>query len=378
LQSSQPEPTAVTRELTDASLLKERRKVDSVLAEGASVTGAALDESRTDADAATKEQRAITDAGAQAGSQQLARERELTDATLEEERGEADRAIERERRLRLALEASRRFGAERQGTDTDLASERGKSDEALLETSWLLSEERAAHEGTRQALTTRDQFLAIVSHDLRSPLSAVLAGTSILANAPELGAEDGRLRQAVERIRLNTTGMLRMIGDLLDVERIGAGKFVVALREQDLRSIAKRVAAMFEAAAAKKSLRLSVELPAEPLVVDCDGERIAQVIANLLDNAVKFTTARGAVVVSVTKVGSWAQVSVGDTGPGIPEAARARIFERFSQLPSSDRTGLGLGLFIAKSIIAEHEGQLWVASAPGQGSVFSFALRVAR
>jgi signal transduction histidine kinase len=140
--------------------------------------------SRHDADASTSEQRDATDAAGGTVDPLLVREREAMDATLGAERREADRAIKRERALRKALEHSRRFGAERLTTDNDLASERETHDDALLESTWLLSEERAAHDGTRLALTTRDEFLAIVSHDLRSPLSAVLAGTAVLMNDP--------------------------------------------------------------------------------------------------------------------------------------------------------------------------------------------------
>ncbi len=337
-------------------------------------TDKALDKSRGDADAVTLEQRDATDAGGGPVDPAVVLEREVTDATLEAERKDADRAIERERALRRALEKTHRHGFARLATDKDLATERDKSDDELSQSSWLLSEERAAHDDTRLALTTRDEFLAIVSHDLRSPLTAVLAGTTLLAKAPALAGADRKLARIVDGMRRNAASMLRLISDLLDIERLTAGKFEVKPRDQDLGELVRQAADVFESQAAEKSLILSVELPADPVVSRCDGDRILQVITNLLDNAVKFTGVGGSVVVTLTKTGSRAQVSVGDTGPGIPEADRARIFERFSQLSTSGRTGLGLGLYIAKAIIGAHGGQLWVASAQGQGSVFSFAL----
>ncbi len=306
-----------------------------------------------------------------ADTSQLARER--TDASLAQEREHVDADIElsptRAQALRQALERSRNYEREREATDADLSTERQVS-------TWLLSLERAAHEETKATLTTRDEFLAIVSHDLRSPLSAILHGTEMLnSNRAVEGSENAG--RTVEGIRRNAAGMLRMIDDLLDVERLAVGKLELVTRDHDLRKLVSNVMEMFASRAQEKALSLSVDLPEAPVVVSCDGDRVMQVLTNLVSNAVKFTSRGGAVVISVCRGENSGLVSVGDTGPGIPVEARGKIFERFSQLPSGNRTGLGLGLFIAKSIICAHEGKLWVASAVGEGSVFSFALRLA-
>lgn len=299
--------------------------------------------------------------------------RERTDASLAQEREAADAVTEisptREQALRRALERSREYEKEREATDADLSTER-------LVSTWLLSLERAAHEETKATLTTRDEFLAIVSHDLRSPLSAILHGTEMLAGNRDLEGSENASR-TVEGIRRNAAGMLRMIDDLLDVERLAVGKLELVAREHDLRKLAANTLEMFSSRAKEKALNLSIDLPDDPVVVSCDGDRIMQVLTNLVGNAIKFTARGGDVVISVCRGELSGLVSVGDTGPGIPVEARSKIFERFSQLPSGNRTGLGLGLFIAKSIVGAHDGKLWVASAVGEGSVFSFALRLA-
>ncbi len=375
MQQSKLEPDTSSREQTDASLLRERKKTDKVLADD-SVQKAdeELSVVRDEADATKLEQREATDAPGGAVDPRLVEERQVADESLDVERREVDLSIERERAYRRAAERARHYSAERLATDADLAAERQALDSEIRESIWRLSEEQFAHDDTRSALATRDELLAILSHDLRSPLCSVLAGTDLLTKNADGGGDKNAFGRYVTSIKRNATGMLRLIEDLLDAERIGSGGLVLVPGRHDLLELIQRAQEGVEPLAVAKLQILSAELPEQPLYVSCDGERILQVLTNLLGNAVKFTPEGGAVVISVTSAAGRSQVSVSDTGPGIPDEARARIFERFSRLPSEERSGLGLGLWIAKKIIAAHHGRLWVASAVGEGSVFSFAL----
>ena len=377
MNAKQPNPPRTARKRTDESLQNERASTDDALAAASNATDAAVSDSRGDADALKASVRDATDAARADVDLLVVEERQVIDDSLAAERHEADAAIERERSLRRALQQSRTFHLEREATDSDLTSERRNTDREMRKSTWLLTCERAALDDARTALATRDELLAIVGHDLRSPLGAILAGTSLLDTGAALGAPGSGPRGLVDGIRRNANGMLRLIGDLLDAERFAAGAFDFQRRSHDLSALARDVGETFALLAMEKSQTLSIEVPEGPVLVSCDGDRIRQVLTNLLDNAIKFTPRNGAIVLTVSGAVGWAHASVCDTGPGIPEAARTRIFDRYSQLTHQRRTGLGLGLYIAKAIIDAHAGQLWVASAAGEGSVFSFALSAA-
>ncbi len=377
MSDAKPELESNAREHTDESLQKERSKADKVL-DYRLIREAdeALDLIRDDADATKLEQRDATDATSKTVDPRLLKEREVTDATLDTERREVDLSIERERAHRRATERARHYNAERLATNSNLATEREEVDNEVTRSTWRLTEEQAAHEDTRLALTTRDELLAILSHDLRSPLCSVLAGADLLTKHSERGTDFKASQRYISSIQRSANGMLRLINDLLDAERFASGNMQLAPGKHDLRELVQLAVVSLEPMAISKAQVLSADLPPLPVYVSCDNERIMQVMTNLLGNALKFTPEGGAVVISVTSAAGRGQVSVSDTGPGIAAAERDRIFERFSRLPSPERSGLGLGLWIAKKIIAAHEGRLWVASAVGEGSVFSFALRL--
>ncbi len=373
---SKAKPKRSTRKCTDDSLSTEREKVDVAVGAVAEVElDLMVSGIREEADLARTQQRLAHDAKRVAANPGLAAERRAADATLAGERKDIDAARQSERTLRWALDLAREFSVERASTDFDLACERASTELELQNSKWLLTREKAAHDDTRSALTTRDEFLAIVGHDLRSPLSAVQAGALLLAQEQQRANPESAAHHLVDGILRNVGSMLRLIGDLFDVERIASGKLEVLLRPNDLRKLIKQAQENAQSLVLEKDLTLTVELPDEPVVVRCDAGRIGQVLANLIGNAIKFTSPGGSIVVTAWRSTTWTQVSVGDTGAGIPPEARSRIFERFSQLPSKDRSGLGLGLYIAKSIITAHDGRLTVASAVGEGSVFTFALR---
>ena len=171
--------------------------------------------------------------------------------------------------------------------------------------------------------------------------------------------------------------MLRLIQDLLDIERIAIGKLVLHYEKHDVSEIIKEVVGDFQRDAASKQITLTAKPEAGCGDVVCDRSRVVQVLSNLIGNAIKFTPAKGQISVSCALTGPESKevrVSVSDTGTGIAPEKIGTIFERFSQINSQDRRGIGLGLYIAKMMVEEHPGRIWVESKLGEGSTFHFTL----
>jgi len=232
------------------------------------------------------------------------------------------------------------------------------------------------HEKAELANRRRQDVLAMVSHDLRSPLNAILFVAQSMMRTP--AEEDRRKgdRHKAEIVRRCAERMDRMIQDLLDMSSIEAGHLSVDVRSTALAPVLKEaVEASIDAADAKRQ-RLEVRLPPESLVVACDGYRIIQVVSNLLSNAIKFTPAGGAISVTADPGPDGAVVRVTDTGPGIPESSVPHLFQRYWRAPQTTSKGTGLGLFIAKGIIEAHGGSIGVELRPGFGASFYFTLRV--
>jgi two-component system phosphate regulon sensor histidine kinase PhoR len=148
----------------------------------------------------------------------------------------------------------------------------------------------------------------------------------------------------------------------------------VAAERLDIRAAVHGAIDAMHGVAAGKGLSLEAELPAEPMMTKYDPHRIFQVLSNLIHNAIKFTPRGGSIRVRVARTGRFCQVSVSDTGFGIPEEDLTGIFERFRQLSTSDRTGLGLGLYISKWIVEAHRGEIWAESTVGVGTTVHFTL----
>ena len=171
--------------------------------------------------------------------------------------------------------------------------------------------------------------------------------------------------------------MLRLIQDLLDIERIAVGKLTLHYEEHDVGEIIKQAVEEFKGDAASKGISLSAKPEDVCGYVVCDRSRVIQVLSNLIGNAIKFTPAKGHISVNCARSGTESkevQVSVSDTGEGIAPEKIKTIFERFSQIKSQDRRGIGLGLYIAKMMVEEHAGRIWVESKLGVGSTFHFTL----
>jgi signal transduction histidine kinase len=168
--------------------------------------------------------------------------------------------------------------------------------------------------------------------------------------------------------------MNRLIGDLLDVASIEAGRLAVTLEVGDPAQVATDAVDFFRAQAAASGIALVEDLAPPALTAAFDHARILQVLTNLLGNAMKFTPTAGTVAVRVERIDDEIRFSVTDTGVGIPPDSLGEVFERFRQVNANDRRGVGLGLYIAKCIVHGHGGRIWAESKAGEGSTFCFTL----
>lgn len=222
------------------------------------------------------------------------------------------------------------------------------------------------------ALAMRDEVLAIVAHDLRTPLDAILTSVAFLMDVEHSEEERRRLLSVIRR---SASGMHRLIDDLLDVARMESGAFAVDLHPCDLGALARDVVEQFRRQAANAGLALECHIESDSIVATADRHRIAQVLQNLIGNALKFTPAGGRVTVDVTRGDTGGvRCSVVDTGAGIAPDDLSRLFERFWQARRDRRGGAGLGLAIARGIVEAHGARLEVDSDLGAGSTFFFHL----
>jgi two-component system sensor histidine kinase GlrK len=236
-------------------------------------------------------------------------------------------------------------------------------------------------ERLEQLDTMKLDFISHVSHELRTPLTSIKAASSILLEGTFISSPE-RQNELLAIIHDECDRLIGAVNRILDISRMEAGMMDYRFSEGDLPPIIQKIVLKLAPLAQRKKIELELmpfpELPS----VRMDGDRVTQVVENLLGNALKFTPPGGKVIVSLSPskdVEDFVQVSIVDTGPGIPKEHLAQIFERFKRIEMGRETtiGTGLGLSIVKHIIADHGGKIWVRSAPGKGSTFSFALPVA-
>jgi len=220
----------------------------------------------------------------------------------------------------------------------------------------------------------KQEFIAMVSHDLRTPLTAVHA-TLTLFRTGNYGTVNEAGMRRIQMMEDLLHRLLNLVNQLLDFEKMGSGQFEIEISATNIQTIIDRSLTSVEAAAGLRNVRL--DCAAQQLVVMADEERIVQVLVNLLGNAIKFSPADEVVSVGCSLDGDWIEVSVADKGRGIPEAFQQSIFEKFKQVDAKDSSklrGSGLGLAICKAIIEQHGGQIGVNSQEGKGSRFWFRL----
>jgi signal transduction histidine kinase len=221
----------------------------------------------------------------------------------------------------------------------------------------------------------KSQFLANMSHELRTPLNAILGYTELIGDGI-YGQPPEKMLAVLKRLESNGKHLLGLINDVLDLSKIEAGELKLSLTEYSITDMVATVMISVEPLATAKKLALRSELPVDLPPARGDERRIAQVLLNLLGNAIKFTDA-GEVSVRATAGSGSYTIAVRDTGPGISEVDQAKLFQEFHQVDNSitrKKGGTGLGLAISKRIIEMHGGRIWLESSPGHGSTFSFAV----
>jgi signal transduction histidine kinase len=238
---------------------------------------------------------------------------------------------------------------------------------------------RSLEMSRQQQLEFKNQFLSHVSHELRTPLTCIHQFVTILMDGlaghlnPEQHDHLGTVLNSVHQLQA-------MIRDLLEATRAESGKIRIEPRCIALNDLIQQATSMMSPTAKDKQVGLGIRLESRIPFVYADPDRVLQILINLIDNAIKFTPPEGSVLVKTYTVDAdpnMAYLSISDTGSGISPEAKALIFERLYQDPNSvdhNRTGLGLGLFIAKELVELHNGRIWVASEIGDGSTFSFTL----
>jgi len=227
-----------------------------------------------------------------------------------------------------------------------------------------------AEEALRDANARKDQFLAVLGHELRNPLAPIHTAAQVLRH---LAANDEGAMKFVEIIARQAQQMSRLVEDLLDITRIGNGLLTLKSERVDMNAVVRAAADQMRNKASERGHVLHVALPEAPALVNGDATRLTQVTSNLLSNAICYTPQGGAIEVSVAQCGSHVRLEVADTGEGIAPELMPKLFVQFAQgKRSADRTGgLGIGLPLVKALVDAHAGRIQVISeGPGQGSRF--------
>ena len=356
--SPEDKPTSAEREQTDESLRLEREKADDALGHQLAAieetADAVITKARARADEVLAIARARTDRQTRTSdarsSERTDLKRAWEDEKVREERADADAAVRAERAAHSAL-----LSTERDETDRDLLSERARSDAAVA---------------------TRDNFLAIVSHDLRNMLGTMVGFASLITHAEAQENHKEQVLLHAQRIQRAGARMSRLIGDLVDVASIDAGVLAVTREVGDPAEVVTEAVDTFQAQAAASGISLVAAVVPPRSLASFDPARILQVLTNILSNAIKFTPSKGTIVVRLERVNDELRFGISDTGVGIPADKCEAVFERYRQINTNDRRGIGLGLYISKCIVQGHGGKIWVESQLGEGSTFFFTLPV--
>jgi signal transduction histidine kinase len=258
-------------------------------------------------------------------------------------------------------EGTRRYGDD----DLEVAQELAQRCAVALDNASLY---RAAQEATR----AREQVMAVVSHDLKTPLGALIMGAQLVAKLAPAAGGGSELRRATVTVLRTAERMRRLVHDLVDVASIDAGGLSVRPARNDAGEIAAEAVDGLRGRALDRGIALDLDARHAP-PVHCDRDRVLQVLENLVANAIQVTEGGGRITVSVWSTGEEIIFRVRDRGPGVPGEDQPHIFERWYR-GRARYPGSGLGLAIAKAIVTAHGGSIWVESREGEGAAFSFAL----
>ncbi len=255
----------------------------------------------------------------------------------------------------------------------DLALARKQAAQAYA--SRALGDAEQVQRRRKEVDASKDEILALISHDLRTPLTSILGYTDLLLG--ERAELDSRHRRFVQVIARNGERLMELVDDLLLVAQHQSGALTVTPQTIQVSATVLQSVTATHLEAAAKGIVVSVEVP-DGLTVMADSIRLGQVLDNLVSNAVKYTQRGGYVVITAAREGEWVRFEVRDNGPGIPEHERSRIFNRFTRARDAEDGGVkgfGLGLPIAHAIVEAHGGHIGVESTPGLGTTFWFTLR---
>lgn len=305
--------------------------------------------------------------------------------------GEAitDREVRRKRRDGSSMDVSlsaARIGDEQgqpQGLMIIAADITGRRRLDLERLDLLDREQRAretaeeAERRAREAVRARERLLAVVSHDLRNSLATVLLNSTAILDAPRDSSLSEAELEQIQWVVRSTEQMSRLISDLLDVSTIESGRLSVEPMPQRVEPILREALEMCRPVATEKGIGCCSTIEDGTPGVLVDSERIQQVLANLLGNAIKFTPDGGEIQVRVSGIGGEVQFMVADTGQGVPAEHLDSIFELYWQGHRGRQMGAGLGLAIAKAIVDAHGGRVWAESELGRGSAFYFTVPAA-
>jgi signal transduction histidine kinase len=343
------------REDTDKSLREERSKSDREIEtrneEDVTVANAVVAQARRDADEVLRSAR---EADHRHPDARESRSRSDADDAIRRKRQAADTRLEDERRERTRALAAL-FAVEREVTDRHLHAERNRAD---------------------LAVNNRDDFLGMVAHDLRGFMAEIAlraSGLRRISRDDEMGQE---VRKIGERIHRSTAAMNRLVGDLLDVAAIEAGKLTVEITSGDLANVVHDSAEGVRSAADAKSITFLVEASSASVMALFDHDRVVQVLGNLLSNAIKFTPPGGRISLRLEAADGLGKITVSDNGEGAPAEKLEAMFDRFAQL-RPDRRGVGLGLYISRCLMAAQHGRIWATSEPGRGMQIHLTLPLA-
>ena len=238
-----------------------------------------------------------------------------------------------------------------------------------------ISEIKRMEAELEQAIQAREDVLAVVSHDIRNFLQAIRSGVMMLATRKDSLSEDVR-NMIYERIKITVDLMSRMIQDLMDMANIRMGRIAVSMRPEIISNVIREAIVVHEPLAQDKGIKLTSRIESATDIVECDRERVLQVLANIIGNAIKFSQG-GRIEVDVVRSGDHLQVSVADTGPGIAAEDLPHVFDAYWSGTANLGRGTGLGLYITKRIMEAHGTKIWIDSRIGVGTTVHFCLTLA-
>jgi signal transduction histidine kinase len=219
------------------------------------------------------------------------------------------------------------------------------------------------------------RFVDTLSHELKTPLTSIIAAAGLLAEELETGHDESH-QKLIQTIIHNANTLETRLAELLDIVKTGSGKLQLQVEPVDMKSLVLGTCLQINPMLRGKRQKLNTDLPDSVPIIHGDGQRLEQVLLNLMTNAAKFTPEEGNILVRLRKDEAGLVIDVQDDGIGIAREEQTRLFKPYSRL-SSDRQrhpGLGLGLALAKQVVELHGGKIWVQSEPGKGSTFSFSL----